>query len=83
MKNALSSLANFAGGALLGAAAGAVTAALLAPQSGEQLQHLIKERVDEGKQARTTAEQETEERLWQKFRQDVSRSTPDQSTPRG
>ena len=80
MKNALLSLANFAGGALLGAAAGAVAAALLAPQSGPELQRLIKERVDEAKRARSAAEQETEERLWQKFRQDVSRSPNGEST---
>lgn len=80
VKNALLSLANFAGGALLGAAAGAVVAALAAPQSGPELQRQIKERVEEAQQARITAERETEERLWQKFRQDVSRSSGDQPT---
>ena len=80
MKNALLSLANFAGGALLGAAGGAVAAALMAPQSGPELQRLVKERVDEAKRARTAAEQETAERLWQKFRRDVSRSPNGEST---
>jgi gas vesicle protein len=80
VKNALLSLANFAGGALLGAAGGAVVAALTAPKSGPELQRQIKERVDEAQQARVTAERETEERLWQKFRQDVSRSSGDQPT---
>lgn len=80
MKNALLSLANFAGGALLGAAAGAAAAALSAPQTGPQLQRLIKKRVDEAQQARATAEKETEERLWQKFRQDVSRSPGSESS---
>ncbi len=80
MKNVLLRLANFAGGGLLGAAAGAAAAALLAPQSGPQLQRLIKERVDEAQHARTIAEKEAEERLWQKFRQDVNRSSSNEPT---
>lgn len=75
MKNALLSLANVVGGTLLGTAAGAAAAALLAPRSGPQMQRLIKERVEEARQARAAAKKETEERLWQKFHQDVSRSS--------
>lgn len=64
----LGSLAFFLCGALIGAVAGALVASMLTPQSGEQLKVHIRERIDEGRQARARAEVETAEAMKQRFR---------------
>lgn len=67
----LGRLAKFTGGGLLGVAIGATVAALLAPQSGEELQARVRERLDAAKVARAEAEEETKARLRAEFRQTV------------
>jgi len=53
----------FTGGALLGLGVGAVTAMLLAPQSGEVSREQIRGRIDEMLDAGRRAQQETEDGL--------------------
>ena len=64
----LGSLLFFLFGALLGAILGALVTGILTPQSGEQLQGRIRERIDEGRAARDSAEAETAALLKQRFR---------------
>jgi gas vesicle protein len=53
----------FSGGVLLGLGIGAVTALLLAPQSGEESTNQIRTRLDEALEARRLAQARTEDEL--------------------
>ncbi|HEY7035973.1 MAG TPA: YtxH domain-containing protein [Thermomicrobiales bacterium] len=65
---AIKRLAKFTGGGVVGAAIGSVTATLLAPESGNELQRKLRERIQQAKLAGLTAKAETEEALIQRFR---------------
>lgn len=64
----LGSLLFFLFGAVVGALIGALIATMLTPQSGEELKLHIRERIDQGRQAREKAEAEELEKLKQHFR---------------
>ncbi len=67
----LGSLAFFAIGAIAGAAAGALVASMLTPQSGEELKLSIRERIDSGRKVRDRVEAEQAEVMKQRFRNKV------------
>jgi gas vesicle protein len=64
-------LAKFTGGGVVGAAIGSVTATLLAPESGNELQRKLRNRLRQAKLAGATAKAEKEEALIQRFRSRV------------
>lgn len=68
----LGSLLFFVFGAVVGALIGALIATMLTPQSGQELKVRIRERIDQGRQARDKAEAEEAEKLRQQFRRKVS-----------
>jgi hypothetical protein len=61
-------LLTFAGGGLVGATVGAVVAALIAPQSGNDLQRNLRKRVQLAKVAGVEARAAKEEELIRRFR---------------
>jgi gas vesicle protein len=67
----LTGLFKFVLGGALGAAVGAGVASLLAPQSGEELQNKIQQRIAAAKLARDEVERATEEELKREFRRMV------------
>ncbi|MEA2511740.1 MAG: hypothetical protein QOJ59_1227 [Thermomicrobiales bacterium] len=69
---AMKRIVKFTGGGLIGAAVGAVTASLFAPQSGEELQHKVHGRLRQAKLAGAQAKAEKEEELIQRFRNSVN-----------
>lgn len=69
---AMKRLAKFTGGGLIGAALGSVTAALLAPQSGSELQRKVRERLAQARLAGATAKADKEEDLIRRFRGSVN-----------
>lgn len=73
-------LVKFGGGALLGAAIGAVVASLLAPQSGASLQSQTRGLIDEAKRQGDRAQQETAQSLERRFREKVN--DPNALSPR-
>src|SRR4051812_47288995 len=60
---AMKRLAKFTGGGVVGAAIGSVTATLLAPQSGSELQRKLRDRLMQAKLAGVTAKAEKQEAL--------------------
>jgi gas vesicle protein len=62
-------------GGALGAAAGAIAAALFAPKSGEQLQRDVNERIREAKIAGEDAKLAAQAELIERFRQEVDSPT--------
>ena len=72
---AIKRLVRFTGGSLLGGAVGTVTAALLAPHSGRDFQHRLRERVQRAKLAGATAKADKEDELITRFRGSVDDQT--------
>jgi gas vesicle protein len=70
-----SKLLALAKGGALGAAAGAITAALFAPKSGEQLQQDVNERIREAKIAGEDAKAAKQAELIERYRQGVDSTT--------
>jgi gas vesicle protein len=62
-------------GGMLGAVVGAVTAVLLAPKSGDQLQRDVNNRVQEAKLAGNTAKLQKQSELIERYRQSVRSTT--------
>jgi gas vesicle protein len=69
---AIKRLAKFTGGSVIGAAVGAVTASMFAPQSGNELQHRLRDRLRRAKVAGAVAKAEKEEELIRRFRGTVN-----------
>ena len=69
---AMKRLVKFTGGGLIGAAVGAVTASLFAPQSGDELQQNVQGRLRRAKAAGAEAKAEKEVELIQRFRSSVN-----------
>jgi gas vesicle protein len=67
----IGSLANFVLGVLVGAALGAIVAAMLTPHSGPDMKLQVRQRIDEGRAARDRAEAEMAAEMTQRFRQKV------------
>jgi gas vesicle protein len=61
-------LTKITGGGLIGGAVGVITAGLLAPQSGEELQQKLRDRIRRAKVAGVVAKAEKEEELIRRFR---------------
>jgi gas vesicle protein len=72
MMGAMKRLAKFTGGGVVGAAIGSVTATLLAPQSGSELQRKLRDRLMQAKLAGVTAKAEKQEALILRFRGSVN-----------
>lgn len=77
----ITGLFKFALGGIVGAAIGAGVAALLAPQSGEELKAKINQRIEDGKQARAEAEAATRAAMEQEFRRMVGDENALRSSP--
>ena len=73
-------LVKFGGGALVGAAIGAIVASLFAPQSGAALQTQTRELIDEAKRQGDLAQVEETRMLERRFREKVN--DPNALTPR-
>ena len=69
---AMKRLAKFAGGSVIGATVGAVTASLFAPENGNDLQRRLRDRVRRAKVAGVVAKAEKEEELIRRFRGSVN-----------
>lgn len=72
---ALKRLVRFTSGGIIGGAVGTVTATLLAPRSGQDLQRQLRHRVQQAKVAGVTAKAQKEEELIHRFRGSVSDPT--------
>jgi gas vesicle protein len=68
-------LVRFTSGSLIGGAVGTVTATLLAPQSGRDLQRRLHDRIRQAQLAGATAKAEKEDELITRFRGSVSDPT--------
>jgi gas vesicle protein len=80
----ITGLLKFAAGGAVGAVIGAGVAAMFAPQSGEELQATIRERIEAGKRAQAEAEIETRRALEAEFRRKVNDETAFRgTTPNG
>lgn len=77
----LTGLLKFTLGGVVGAAIGAGAAALLAPQSGDELKAKINQRIEESKQARAEAEEATRAAMEQEFRKLVNDENALRSAP--
>lgn len=73
-------LVKFGGGALFGAAVGAIVATLFAPQSGAALQTQTRDLIGEAKRQGDLAQAETTQSLARRFREKVN--DPNALTPR-
>jgi gas vesicle protein len=69
---AMQGLLKFLVGGAAGTAVGLVVGSLLAPQRGEELQAVARQRVEDAKRAGDEAERETEAELRERFRQKVN-----------
>jgi gas vesicle protein len=65
---AIRRFAKFTGGGIVGAAFGVVAATLVAPQSGEELQRSVRDRIRRAKLAGTVAQAEKQEELIRRYR---------------
>lgn len=79
----LMGLLRFLFGVGIGALLGGLIAMLLAPQSGEEFQQKLRDRVEAGKQARDRMEEETRRELEEKFRQMVDDDAALRQPPEG
>lgn len=68
-------LVRFTGGSLIGGAVGTVTATLLAPHSGHDLQRRLRDRIRRAQLAGATAKAEKEDELITRFRGSVADPT--------
>ena len=68
---AMKRFAKFTGGSVIGAAVGAVTASVFAPDSGNDLQRRVRDRFRRAKLAGVMAQAEKEEEMIRRFRGSV------------
>ena len=73
-------LVRFLAGSVLGIAAGAVVAAIFAPERRRAIGEHVRALLSEARQAAAEAESHTEAELWARFRQLVGLPSPDGST---
>ncbi len=69
---AMKRLVKFTGGSVIGATVGAVTASVFAPQSGNEMQLRLRDRLRRAKVAGAVAKAEKEEELIRRFRGTVN-----------